>query len=105
MGFFTHSSVGPRLDLRPHHRECALGLLDGAAAGQNLAAKFKENENLVFENLSEYNYSNPPQGSYFSHVIERKKKLEDLYNELLQTPTGTSQETEAIQRLIRQVLG
>ena len=64
-----------------------------------------ENQNLAFENLSDDDYSNPPQGSYFSHVLERKKKLESLYDELLHTPAGTTQEVQAMQRLIQAAIG
>jgi len=71
----------------------------------DLGAKFMENQNVRFETVSEDDYSNPPQGSYFFHVIERKKQLESLYDELLQAPAGTVQETEAIHKLIQQVLG
>ncbi len=78
------------------------GVLEAITA-LDLGTKFQENR--MFGRISDDDYSSPPQGSYFSHVLERKKKLEDLYNELLQTTAGTAQETEAIQRLIRQVLG
>jgi hypothetical protein len=74
------------------------GVLEALTA-LDLGAKFKENEKLTFENVSEDDYANPPEASYFSHVLERKKKLESLYDDLLHT-VGTAQETEAVQRLI-----
>ena len=80
------------------------GVLEAITA-LDLGAKFMENQKLAFENLSDDDYSNPPQGSYFSHVLERKKKLESLYDELLHAPAGTTQEVQAMQRLIQQVLG
>ena len=80
------------------------GVLEAITA-LDLGAKFMENQDMRFENVSEDDYRNPPQGSYFSHVIERKKQLESLYDELLQAPAGTLQETEAIHNLIRQVVG
>ncbi len=80
------------------------GVLEAITA-LDLGAKFMENQNVRFETVSEDDYSNPPQGSYFFHVIERKKQLESLYDELLQAPAGTVQETEAIHKLIQQVLG
>ena len=80
------------------------GVLEAITA-LDLGTKFMENQKLAFENLSDDDYSNPPEGSYFSHVLERKKKLESLYNELLHTPAGTTQEVQAMQRLIQQVLG
>ena len=76
-----------------------------AITALDLGTKFMENQNARFENVSEDDYRNPPQGSYFSHVIERKKQLESLYDELLQAPAGTLQEAEAIHNLIRQVIG
>ena len=97
---------------RPPAKHCARcfntrlepGVLEAITA-LDLGTKFIENQNLAFENLSDDDYSNPPEGSYFSHVLERKKKLESLYNELLHTPAGTTQEVQAMQRLIQQVLG
>ena len=80
------------------------GVLEAITA-LDLGAKFMENQNLAFENVSDDDYSNPPQGSYFSHVLERKKKLESLYDELLHTPAGTAQEVQAMQRLIRAAIG
>ena len=80
------------------------GVLEAITA-LDLGTKFMENQNLAFENLSDDDYSNPPQGSYFSHVLERKKKLESLYDELLHTPVGTAQEAQAMQRLIRAAIG
>ncbi len=80
------------------------GVLEAITA-LDLGAKFMENQNLAFENLSDDDYSNPPQGSYFSHVLERKKKLESLYHELLHAPAGTTQEVQAMQRLIRAAIG
>ena len=71
------------------------GVLEAITA-LDLGAKFMESED---------DYRDPPQGSYFSHVIERKKQLESLYDKLLQAPAGTLQETEAIHNLIRQVIG
>jgi hypothetical protein len=68
----------------------------------DLGAKFKENGKLVFQELSEDDYVNPPEGSYFSHVLERKKKLESLYDELQHAPAGS--EHEAMQRLIQAVV-
>ena len=76
-----------------------------AITALDLGAKFMENQDMRFENVSEDDYCNPPRGSYFFHVIERKKQLESLYDELLQAPAGTLQEAEAIHNLIRQVLG
>ena len=55
-----------------------------------------------FQELSEDDYVNPPEGSYFSHVLERKKKLESLYDELQHAPAGS--EHEAMQRLIQAVV-
>ncbi len=80
------------------------GVLEAITA-LDLGARLQENKKLVFENISEDDRENPPQGSYFSHVIERKNKLEGLYKELLQTPAGTAQETEVIQRLIQAAVG
>ncbi|HTD23944.1 MAG TPA: hypothetical protein VK738_14900 [Terriglobales bacterium] len=80
------------------------GVLEAITA-LDLGTKLEENKKLVFENISEDDRENPPQGSYFSHVIERKNKLEGLYKELLRTSAGTPQETEVIQRLIQQVIG
>jgi hypothetical protein len=65
----------------------------------DLGTKLKESQKLIFENVSEDDYSNPPEGSYFSHVLERKKKLEGLYDELRHAPAGS--EREAMRRLIR----
>src|SRR5579859_5212054 len=58
----------------------------------DLGAKFKENGKRVFQELSEDDYVNPPEGSYFSHVLERKKKLERLYDELQHAPAGSEHE-------------
>src|SRR5260370_32989805 len=79
------------------------GVLEAITA-LDLGTKFKENDKLRFENISDDDYSNPPQASYFSHVLERKKKLESLYDELLHT-VGTAQETEAMQKLINAAIG
>ncbi len=77
----------------------------GLGSNHNIRPGDEAPRELVFENISEDDRENPPQGSYFSHVIERKNKLEGLYKELLQAPAGTAQETEVIQRLIQAAVG
>src|SRR5712692_267290 len=39
-----------------------------AITALDLADKFKENEKRLFENVSEDDYVNPPEGSYFNNV-------------------------------------
>jgi hypothetical protein len=78
------------------------GVLEALTA-LDLGAKFKEGERRVFETVSDDDYSDPPAGSYFSHVLERKRTLESLYDELLRAPA--EREAEAVAKLIKTALG
>lgn len=49
-------------------------------------------------------YCNPPAGSYFWYVLDRKRTLESLYDELLRAPAGTPREAEAMERLMKAAL-
>jgi hypothetical protein len=77
------------------------GVLEALTA-LDLGAKFKEGQGMVFETVSHDNYSNPPAGSYFSHVLERKRTLESLYDDLLRAPA--EREAEAMERLMKTAL-
>jgi len=54
-----------------------------AITALDLAERFKQNERRMFGNMFEDDCTQPPEGSYFYHVIERKRRLEKLYSELM----------------------
>ena len=91
----------------PHHRRCGVcfntrlepEVLDAITA-LDLAEKFKENEGWLFENLSQDDYTRPPEGSYFHHVIEKRQRLEELYSEFINSGAGLEQEGEVFRKLV-----
>src|SRR3989442_626596 len=72
----------------------------GSNNGLDLAEKFKENEGWLFENLSQDDYTRPPEGSYFHHVIEKRQRLEELYSEFINSGAGLEQEGEVFRKLV-----
>ncbi len=76
-----------------------------AITALDLAEKFKENEGRLFENLSQDDYTRPPEGSYFHHVIEKKQRLEELYSEFVSTGTDENEEKEIVGKLIGELAG
>ena len=71
-----------------------------AITALDLAEKFKEHQKRIFETLSEDNYFDPPEGSYFHHVIQTKERLERLYSEFVESGAGTEREHEIFRRLM-----
>jgi hypothetical protein len=71
----------------------------------DLAEKFKEHQKRIFETLSEDNYFDPPEGSYFYHVIQKKEKLERLYSEFVESGASRDLEKEVFRRLLGELLG
>lgn len=69
----------------------------------DLAAKFDENADQVFENVSSDDYVNPPQDSYFARIKEKRSRLESLY-QALQTGHLVETDREAFSNLIREVI-
>jgi hypothetical protein len=65
----------------------------------DLAAKFEENENRIFESISEDDYIDPPRHSYFARVKAKKSKFEALYRQL----NETHNEQEIYRQLMREV--
>jgi len=72
-----------------------------AITALDLAEKFKEHQKRIFETLSEDNYFDPPEGSYFHHVIQKKEKLERLYSEFVESGGGREREKEVFRMLMR----
>src|SRR5713226_677860 len=92
---------------KPHHRRCGVCLdtrlepeVLEAITALDLAEKFKENEGRLFEDLSQDDYTSPPEGSYFHHVIEKKQRLEELYSEFVSTGADAGQEKEIFTKLV-----
>ena len=75
-----------------------------AITALDLAHKFKENHQRLFENVSEDDYVNPPEGSYFNHVIRKQEKLEALYLQFINTGANRDQEKEIFTRLVAELL-
>jgi hypothetical protein len=73
-----------------------------AITALDLAEKFREHQKRIFETLSEDNYFDPPEGSYFHHVIQKKEKLERLYLEFVESGAGREREKEVFRRLMEQ---
>ena len=75
----------------------------------DLADKFKENKKRHFANIyrdiSDDDYTNPPEGSYFHHVIQKKEKLEKLYSQFVASGAGTDREKEVFRMLVGELLG
>lgn len=76
-----------------------------AITALDLAEKFKENEGRLFEDLSQDDYTSPPEGSYFHHVIEKKQRLEELYSEFVSTGADENEEKEIVGKLIGELAG
>ncbi len=66
----------------------------------DLADRFKESEKRMFEERFQDDYTSPPEGSYFHHVIERKQRLEQLYSEFMSTGADAGQEKEIFTKLV-----
>ncbi len=97
---------------KPHHRRCGVCLdtrlepeVLEAITALDLAEKFKENEGRLFEDLSQDDYTSPPEGSYFHHVIEKKQRLEELYSEFVSTGADENEEKEIVGKLIGELAG
>ncbi len=75
-----------------------------AITALDLANKFKENEKLLFENVSEDDYTNPPEGSYFHYVIQKKEKLEKLYSQFIASGADVNREKEVFRMLVGELL-
>ena len=73
-----------------------------AITALDLAEKFKEHQQRIFETLSEDNYFDPPEGSYFHHVIQKKAKLERIYSEFVESGAGREREKEVFKMLMRE---
>jgi|SRR5579859_612246 len=73
----------------------------------DLADKFKEKRRFtnVSRDISEDDYINPPEGSYFYHVIQKKEKLEGLYFQFIANGAGTDREKEVFRMLVGELLG
>jgi hypothetical protein len=71
-----------------------------AITALDLAEKFKEHQKRIFETLSEDDYFDPPEGSYFHHVIQRKENLERLYFEFVESGAGREREKEVFRMLM-----
>ncbi len=80
-----------------------------AITALDLAEKFKENEKRRFadicDDISEDDYTNPPEGSYFHHVIQKKEKLEKLYSQFVESGAGADREKEVFRMLVGELLG
>ncbi len=76
-----------------------------AITALDLAEKFKESEKRLFENVSDDDYANPPEGSYFHHVIQKKEKLEKLYSQFVESGADTDREKEVFRMLVGELLG
>ncbi len=48
---------------------------------------------------------NPPEGSYFHYVIQKKEKLEKLYSQFIASGAGTDREKEVFKMLVGELLG
>lgn len=75
-----------------------------AITALDLADKFKENENRLFENVSDDDYASPPEGSYFHHVIRKKEKLEGLYSQFVASGADRAREKEVFNQLLAELL-
>jgi len=75
-----------------------------ALTALDLAERLEGVEKRFLAGLSEDNYRSPPEGSYFHHVIEKKRKLEELYSELVCIGAGANQETDIFNKLVEQCL-
>ncbi len=53
----------------------------------------------------EDDYMNPPEGSYFHYVIQKKEKLEKLYSQFIVSGAGTDREKEFFKMLAGELLG
>jgi len=75
----------------------------------DLADKFNENKKRRLTNIcrdiSDDDYTNPPEGSYFHHVIQKKEKLEKLYSQFVASGASTDQEKEVFKMLVGELLG
>jgi hypothetical protein len=75
-----------------------------AITALDLAEKFKEHQKRIFETLSEDNYFDPPEGSYFHHVIQKKERLDRLYLEFVESGGGRRRESEIFAKLMLELL-
>ncbi|SRR5260370_1270182 len=92
-----------------------------AITALDLADKFKESEKCRLANISrdissgvsgfprspqiEDNYMNPPEGSYFHYVIQKKEKLEKLYSQFIVSGASTDREKEFFKMLAGELIG
>src|SRR5437016_3300538 len=59
----------------------------------------------LLENISEDDYANPPEGSYFHHVIQKKERLEKLYSQFIESGADSNREKEVFRMLVGELLG
>ncbi len=59
----------------------------------------------ICRDISDDDYTNPPEGSYFHHVIQKKEKLEKLYSQFVASGAGTDREKEVFKMLVGELLG
>lgn len=98
---------------KPHIKQCgacfntrlAPEVLEAITA-LDLAERFKENERRMFADKFEDDCTQPPKGSYFHHVIERKQRLEKLYSEgFMGAGANKDMEKELFEKLIGELAG
>ena len=65
----------------------------------DLASKFEDHANRIFESVSEDDYINPPAHSYFARVKAKKSRFEALYKQL----NETQNEQEIYRQLMTEV--
>ncbi len=75
-----------------------------AVTALDLGERLEGVEKRFLAGLSEDNDRSAPEGSYFHHVIEKKKKLAGLYSEFIHIEVGANQETDIFNKLVEQCL-
>jgi hypothetical protein len=75
-----------------------------AVTALDLAERFAGSEKRSLEAVSQDDYTSPPEGSYFHHVIEKKKKLEESYSEFMKTGADADQEKDIFNKLVKELL-
>jgi len=91
-----HCGVCFNTRLRPEVLEAVTAL--------NLAERLEGDEKRFLGDLSREEYSNPPEGSYFHHVIAKKKQLEELYSEFMDIQADANQEKDEFNKLVERCL-
>jgi hypothetical protein len=75
-----------------------------AVTALDLAERLEGVEKRFLEGVSRDDYRSPPEGSYFHHVIEKKKRLEELYSEFMGSRANANQEKDIFNKLVERCL-